>query len=860
MKYLPHLTPPCPLLSPSHEYRASRARRPLIAVGIASFFILTCLAQISAAQERSTRILVNKKVRVSGSPATISFQPLAADVPTRSGFSALGEYVSQALYEGPEGSAAQFRGDVAAQGFEIDTVTDLNYVSFHDHVIDPETGMATPPYPSDSTTGNAFPQAPNGDALFLLVLKGPPAEPWRTDLQAKGIVLVEALPPVTYLVRGNASLIRALPSSTTYVRNAFPVLPNMKTLPFPEAASETPFRPVWIQAVERSPSDSILPSLTSVAQGAVSRGALAGHSVLYRASLTGLDARVVSTLASVYAISADGQFSLSSERQGILVIQPDASQLPRVITPSSNPNYAALLISKGVTDFNNTKIGILDTGFDDGTNTHPDFQVGGPQVTVHYENVWADGIDRNTHGTMVASALVGFAPFGSARKDAQGYRYTLGLAESCRLVSAKLIQCGGMADLMVALQDTPEPSDLVAENVNIINMSYELFNCQYDINSVLVDTKTRSRNWLFTIAAGNDVTPLGGNCHKVGAPGTAKNGITVGATNNYTPQSLNWTNCPPSQNCAGQGRVTECLWNSVQADSSQDARNIPNFSRYRDPNSLVKPDLVAPGVRVTGPVDRHPVSDWCPNDLQDRGVFCNESLATAEGVTYGFSVGTSFAAPAVAGAAAAVRKWYNVALKPGLNPSPAMTKAILINGARDLNGAKVLNSTFGQVQLIKNILYQPYNDYQGWGMLNLTRLLDSSGNHFSHDQEFPLSGNNSWAVTRLITNGALETRVTVAWTDVAGSQGSTYNVVNNLDLIVCSNSGFPCYYANRFSTSGYSQPTPPFSSFSDGKNVVEEVVIPANTFPTGQALLISVYAKNVMMGSQDFALFGSNAH
>jgi Subtilase family len=271
---------------------------------------------------------------------------------------------------------------------------------------------------------------------------------------------------------------------------------------------------------------------------------------------------------------------------------------------------------------------------------------------------------------------------------------------------------------------------------------------------------------------------------------------------------------------------------------------------------LVKPDLVAPAVRVTGPVSRDAAADWCAQ----HGVFCNEAIAAPEGVTYGFSAGTSFAAPAVAGAAAVVRKWYNVTLKPGLNPSPAMTKAILVNGARDLNGAQVLNAAFGQVQLIRNILYQPYNDYQGWGMLNLTRLLDAAGNHFAHDQEFPLSGNNSWAVTRLITNGAAETRITVAWTDVASSQGTHYNVVNNLDLLVCNNSGTVCYYANRFNTSGFSLPTPPNPSFSDGSNVVEEVVIPANTFPTGQVLLISVYARNVMIGSQDFALFGSNAH
>jgi hypothetical protein len=535
-----------------------------------------------------------------------------------------------------------------------------------------------------------------------LVLKGLPTDFWRADLQAKSVRLLEALPPVTYLVRGDPSVVMALPRSTSYARSAFPILSSMKTLTFPQATAASPFRPVWIQAIEEKPADSIQAYLASVAEGGVDRAALDGDLVLYRANLADLDAAVVSAFGNVYAISAAGQLAPSSERQGILVIQPTFSG-SRMTLPSSNPNYAAVLITKGVTDFNNTRIGLLDTGFDDGTNTHPDFQVGGPQVTVLKESDWANAQDRYAHGTLTASVLVGFAPFGSTRKDAEGYRYTLGLAESCKLVADKIFECGLMQSSLTTALD----STMASQNVNIISISLNALGsigCQYTGDSVLFDNRTRTKNWLFTISAGND--PDGGGCHNVRSPATAKNGITVGATNDYTPQSLGWSNCPPDGNCGSQGRANTCTWNGVQADSSQDARNIPSFSTYRDPSSMVKPDLVAPAVRITGPVTRSPVANWCAS----HGIFCNETIATTEGVTYGFSAGTSFAAPAVAGVAAAVRKWYNVTLKPGFNPSPAMTKAILINGARDLNGAQVLNSSFGQVQLIKNILFQPYND------------------------------------------------------------------------------------------------------------------------------------------------------
>jgi serine protease AprX len=250
----------------------------------------------------------------------------------------------------------------------------------------------------------------------------------------------------------------------------------------------------------------------------------------------------------------------------------------------------------------------------------------------------------------------------------------------------------------------------------------------------------------------------------------------------------------------------------------------------------------------------------CPPNPQP-GIYCNASIVTAEGVTYGFSAGTSFAAPAVAGAAAAVRKWYNVTLKPGQNPSPSMTKAILVNGARDLTGARVLDGAFNPVgPPIKNLLFQPYNDYQGWGMLNLTRLLDAASNHVVYDAPILLHNGDAWAVTPLIVNGALDTRITIAWTDAPSSQGPHYNVVNNLDLLVCDNFSIKCFYANRFDSASHSLVTPPNPAFSDASNVVEEVVIPANTFATGQPLLVSVRATNVMMGTQDFALFSSNAH
>jgi hypothetical protein len=135
----------------------------LPSIAIASLLLISCFPQPSEALALTTRILVNKKVTIAGSPPAILFQPLLGDVSARNGFSELADYPSQSLYEGSEANAAQFRHDVASEGFEVDTATDLNHVSFHDHLIDPDTGAANPPFP----TSDAMPVATGADALYL---------------------------------------------------------------------------------------------------------------------------------------------------------------------------------------------------------------------------------------------------------------------------------------------------------------------------------------------------------------------------------------------------------------------------------------------------------------------------------------------------------------------------------------------------------------------------------------------------------------------------------------------------------------------------------------------------------------------
>ena len=151
---------------------------------------------------------------------------------------------------------------------------------------------------------------------------------------------------------------------------------------------------------------------------------------------------------------------------------------------------------------------------------------------------------------------------------------------------------------------------------------------------------------------GNPLDPKGDEGYgSVTAPGTAKNVITVGA----------------AESVRGSG-TDGCGVTNGGADSATD---IINFSgRGPTQDGRLKPDLVAPGTHITGASPQHAgyTGAWV----------CDKNFGGSS--FYSLVSGTSQATPHVAGAAALVRDWYVRQVDPQA-PSPALTKAILVNSA-----------------------------------------------------------------------------------------------------------------------------------------------------------------------------------
>jgi subtilisin family serine protease len=318
----------------------------------------------------------------------------------------------------------------------------------------------------------------------------------------------------------------------------------------------------------------------------------------------------------------------------------------------------------------------MDSGFDNGQFSydliHPDFKfatVDGQHITVidGHRTLWSFQDDRDHHGTLVTSIIAGFPSISSGRtENPQNYRFGLGLAPTVRCVVDQVFFCSHAADTF-SLDSELTTLAGPQYNTNVINMSVNdpvdvdpsKDRCSYTANPQAVGNRTRSHNLLAVVAAGNSPEGCAGNY--AASPGTAKNAVTVGSTDNYTIQ---WTN--PDNPIT----TNTCAWNGFLPPASQDATRVPNYSAVRRPGNVIKPDLVAPSTRVTGPLARG--APGCASPLCNANV---ASFTSPDAVTYGMSAGTSFAAPVVSGAAAVVRKWYKNLL--GGNPSPAMTKRFL---------------------------------------------------------------------------------------------------------------------------------------------------------------------------------------
>jgi hypothetical protein len=258
--------------------------------------------------------------------------------------------------------------------------------------------------------------------------------------------------------------------------------------------------------------------------------------------------------------------------------------------------------------------------------------------------------------------------------------------------------------------------------------------------------------------------------YSMGSPGTAKNCITVGATENDRPSiSDEWGDFWPTKFPA----------NPIHSDRiADDPDGMAAFSsRGSALDGRFKPDVVAPGTYVAS---------------------VRSSVASGGGwgtinSYYMYMGGTSMATPLVAGTSALVRDFYTDIKE--ITPSAALIKATLINGATDISPGQYGT---GSTQEIPDPP-RP-NDVEGWGRVNVENAIFPTAPRelIYYDETSGLNTGEELEYSFEVTDSSEPLQVTLAWSDYPGSSAAAGGLVNDLDLSVTAPGG-AVYYPNNAS-------------------------------------------------------------
>jgi subtilisin family serine protease len=473
-------------------------------------------------------------------------------------------------------------------------------------------------------------------------------------------------------------------------------------------------------------------------------------------------------------------------------------------------------------------VAVTDTGLSTGNieTLHPDLR-GRVRIAIGLTPS-GDWTDDYGHGTHVAGTIAGSGAASGAEPEARMYQNSFaGVAPEAELV-IQAVKIDPLFGSPIGLPDNL--NDLFFQSyvfgARIHNNSWGDIDVpygEYNLHAAQVDEFVWNHpDMLVVFAAGNEAERMKPDVDEKGteetagtsivAPGTAKNCLSVGATENYRPPSENWK---------GYSHLTWSVFgfaNEPEASDyiSDNPNGLAAFSG-RGPafDGRVKPDLVAPGTDIISTISSAaPLSHYW--DVQDEH--------------YAYLGGTSMACAVVSGAAALVREFLE---KRGMStgPSSALLRAVLAAGAEDISPGQY---GAGEKQEI-----HPRPDFaQGWGRLNLDSLFRRSPNGAGLQTLDETVGLETGEIRRYSVYVSPNTErlvLALAWSDYPGAPEAGRALVNDLDLIVYTPTG------ERLLGNGR----------TDRLNNLELVEI---KLPRRGMYTATVAARNVPFGPQPFAL------
>jgi subtilisin-like proprotein convertase family protein len=799
-------------------------------------------------------------------------------------------------------------------------------------------------------------QAPANNGSYLVQSKGALSDEFRAALQSANATIVSYIPNNAYLVRvsdAGAQQLQGNPltQSVLAYEPYYKLEPALLNLTMQDANAMPPSGALNV-TVFPDAYQSALDDLKQLGAAVVGQDRSPFGQVLKVYAPPG-SLSAVASLPSVEGVAAwHGRIQANDLMRVRLGISPDS------VTPNT---YLGLTGT-------NVLININDLGVD---ATHPD--LANRIFTLPSETF--NLMDPSGHGTHVAGTILGSGSKSSTVVFAEG--------------SATNANFRGMApDAMAFVLSLDDPDSYLQEqaartNALISNNSWNYGgDAAYDIEAASYDAAVRdalpevsgSQSISYVFSAGNSGSGsdngTGGNKDSILSPATAKNVITVGATEEQRMIT----------NDVVVGGVTNQIFYSETDDQTQ----VASFSgrgnvgvNTEGSAGRFKPDLVAPGTfvisdrsgqwdtnayynptnytendflqetvntnaltiitTITVPVNAVGVlffvsaNDLSPSPFPSMPIYVSEgntptlttydfmgsnyitiptnSLTLTPGASFTFAVGngytnnlsfnasvivvttndtgyfvalsnlnsqlapyyryesgTSMAAAGVSGMLACMQQFFEN-LK--LTNSPALMKALMINGSRSLGQLYDFETT------------ADFGNLQGWGLPNMANIIPpemtnlTAANFSTMATNMPLVFYDQ-NLTNVLATGQSQTRkialssaaqnqdlrITLVWTDPPGNPAAGTKLVNDLDLIVTNLDTGEVFFGNDipsgsiYNESFYTNDPPIIDSVNNVENVFLQAQVSTNYSITvlGRRVNVNAVTANTNGIVQDYAL------
>jgi peptidoglycan hydrolase-like protein with peptidoglycan-binding domain len=657
-----------------------------------------------------------------------------------------------------------------------------------------ETARRVPPPPPTPRAEAARPGVDSlaaGEEAFARVeLAGPSEKSVVELLEAAGVALVTFEPPSGYLVRGDRAALEAVAALPVVRAVSLPTAGSKPRARMPEAGT----RDVWVVLHVRT-AEQTLAQLRQVADLALA-GDLEPPGGPYRRVAATADGGAVDA-----ALALPGVASVE-EREPVLPEDEVADLIIAGMLDSQRRpvgNYLRWLEDHGV-DGAGVTIGIVDDGVDE---SHDAFT---GRIVSH------DGNRKEWHGTFVAGHAAG--DFRDER-DAHGFIYGVGMAPGADLVTQSssdsaaancrrtVTTAGASRGATGSLQNNSWGAGTAPGG-----MDYGSLEATYD--GLVRDADGTDTPLTICFSAGNE------GSDGLTRPKAAKNVIVTGNSESYRPEFA--TDKPTA---------------AAEADNPDEMFTGHGASSHGNClDGRIRPHVCAPG-------------EWTA--AANFGLTSEAIEYISDQLTWGG--GTSGASPKTTGACALAVDWWadNIG---GAAPSPAMLRALMVNGATDTGfGGPVPNNR------------------QGWGRINLGAVFDESVHKLYVDQSILLTSLGDCRRWNLqVSDPTKPVKVTLTWTDPPGSVGSGTAdrpaIVNRLRLQV--ENGGTTYYGNDFSNGWSRAGSPPDDEGHDNTVNVHlrggEVTGTFTVTVEALQLAMNCLTNQATDPQQDFALVVHNAH